>query len=68
MGGALATTHNPMKRMRSPQSPADYRASPGAEIGRPSDFWILGRSRGSAAGADGPGGDLANWKHEPCHH
>ena len=44
-----------------PASPSDYRGAAGAEIGRPSDFPISGRSRGSAA-RRGAGGNLANWK------
>jgi len=42
---------------------ADYRRAPGRKIGRPSDFWISGRSRGSAAtrSAGRQPGELENW-------
>jgi hypothetical protein len=52
-----------LKRMSFLASPADYRP-PRAEIGRPSDFPISGRSRGPRRGRRLAGGKLASWKPE----
>jgi hypothetical protein len=57
----LATIPTFLKRNGFPASPADYRGQRGRKIDRPSDFVILGLSRGSAARCGRRSGELETW-------
>jgi len=50
-----------LKRKNFPASLSDYRWPRGRKIDRPSDFVILGRSRGSAARCGRRPGELETW-------